>query len=54
MQGIISYSGVLTLRSSMGWICNNGYKGSNYKKLLKNLKVADNRVYIINNIDTQL
>lgn len=54
MQGIISTRGIQALRSTMGWYGKDSYKWSNYKKLLKNLKVEDNRVYIINDIDTQL
>ena len=54
MQGVISTRGILELRSTMGWYGKDSYKWSNYKKLLKNLKVEDNRLYIINDIDEQL
>jgi hypothetical protein len=54
MQGVISDRGIQALRSTMGWYGKKSYKWSSYKKLLKNLKVEDNRVYIINDIDTQL
>ena len=54
MQGIISARGIQALRSTMGWYGKDSYKWSNYKKLLKNLKVEDNRAYIINDIDEQL
>jgi len=54
MQGVISDRGIQALRSTMGWYGKKSYKWSNYKKLLKNLKVKDNRLYIINDIDTQL
>lgn len=54
MQGVISDRGIQALRSTMGWYGKKSYKWSSYKKLLKNLKVEDNRLYIINDIDTQL
>lgn len=54
MQGVISTRGILELRSTMGWYGKDSYKWSNYKKLFKNLKVEDNRLYIINDIDEQL
>jgi hypothetical protein len=54
MQGVISDRGIQALRSTMGWYGKKSYKWSSYKKLLKSLKLEDNRLYIINDIDEQL
>lgn len=54
MQGIISTRGIQALRSTMGWYGDDGYKWSNYKKVLKDIKTEDNRIYIISDIDKQL
>lgn len=54
LQSIISQKGIHTLRSTMGWIGKQGYKWTKRKKLLRDMKIEDNRSYIIKDIDNQL
>ena len=38
----------------MGWIGKNSYQWYKYKKLMQNLKIEDNRLYLIEDINKQL